>query len=25
VAGSSKAEIRKLYRDNAIRIYRLPA
>ena len=25
VAGSSAAEIRKLYRDNAIRIYRLPA
>ena len=25
VAGSSKADIRKLYRDNAIRIYHLPA
>ena len=25
VAGSSREELRKLYRDNAIRVYRLPA
>jgi L-fuconolactonase len=25
VAGASSAELRKLYRDNAIRTYRLPA